>query len=155
MTAYIIARVNVTDPEKYKGYMALSPGAIAAQGGRYLVRGGEMQTLEGEPESRRVVVLEFPTLEAAKAFYESAEYTAAREKRGELTVETLLEIARAREPYFTPEGTTLSDQLVNFNRDRRRVAPDAVPDRRPGPVPLCGRTADDRSVAGAGAGFDG
>ncbi|MET0657902.1 MAG: transporter associated domain-containing protein, partial [Steroidobacteraceae bacterium] len=42
--------------------------------------------------------------------------------RGELTREVLIEIARAREPYFTPEGTTLSDQLVNFKRDRRRIA---------------------------------
>ena len=81
MTAYVIARVNVTDPEKYKGYMALSPDAIAAHGGRFLVRGGEVKTLEGEPETRRVVVLEFPTREAAETFYNSAEYTAAREKR--------------------------------------------------------------------------
>lgn len=81
MTAYVIARVNVTDPEKYEAYKALAPGAIAAHGGRYLVRGGPMQTLEGEPESRRVVVLEFPTVEAAETFYHSAEYGAAREKR--------------------------------------------------------------------------
>lgn len=81
MTAYIIARVNVTDPDKYEGYKALSPAAIAAYGGRYLVRGGPIQTLEGEPESRRVVVLEFPTMEAAEKFYNSSEYGAAREKR--------------------------------------------------------------------------
>jgi len=81
MTAYIIARVNVTDPEKYEAYKALAPAAIAAHGGRYLVRGGTVQALEGEPESRRVVVLEFPTVEAAETFYRSAEYGAAREKR--------------------------------------------------------------------------
>ena len=81
MTAYIIARVNVTDSEKYEDYKALAPAAIAAHGGRYLVRGGHMKVLEGEPESRRVVVLEFPTLEAAEKFYHSAEYEAAKEKR--------------------------------------------------------------------------
>jgi uncharacterized protein (DUF1330 family) len=81
MTAYIIARVNVTDPEKYEDYKALAPAVIAAYGGRYLVRGGHMKVLEGEPESRRVVVLEFPTLEAAEKFYHSAEYEAAKQKR--------------------------------------------------------------------------
>ena len=81
MTAYVIARVNVTDPKKYEGYKALSPGAVAAHGGRFVVRGGQVQTLEGEPESRRVVVLEFPTVEAAETFYHSAEYAQAREKR--------------------------------------------------------------------------
>lgn len=81
MTAYLVARVNVTDPEKYEAYKALAPAAIAAYGGRYLARGGPMKILEGEPENRRVVVLEFPTMEAAEKFYHSTEYGAAREKR--------------------------------------------------------------------------
>jgi uncharacterized protein (DUF1330 family) len=81
MTAYVIARVNVTDPEKYEDYKALSPGAVAAHGGRFIARGGQVKTLEGEPEDRRVVILEFPTVEAAETFYDSAEYEAAREKR--------------------------------------------------------------------------
>jgi uncharacterized protein (DUF1330 family) len=81
MTAYVIARVNVTDPEKYEGYKALSPAAIAAHGGRYLTRGGATKALEGDPDSRRLVVLEFPSLEAAETFYHSAEYEAARAKR--------------------------------------------------------------------------
>jgi uncharacterized protein (DUF1330 family) len=81
MPAYIIALITVTDAEKYEAYKALAPAAIAAHGGRYLVRGGPVQTLEGEPERRRIAVLEFPSVEAAKAFYRSAEYEAAREKR--------------------------------------------------------------------------
>lgn len=81
MPAYIIANVTLTDAEKYEAYKALAPAAIAAHGGRYLARGGQMKTLEGEPESRRVVILEFPSLEAAETFYNSAEYVAAREKR--------------------------------------------------------------------------
>jgi uncharacterized protein (DUF1330 family) len=81
MTAYVIARMSITDPERYEGYKAVSPGIIAAHGGRFLVRGGQVQTLEGEPETNRVVVIEFPSVEAAQAFYRSAEYTAAREKR--------------------------------------------------------------------------
>lgn len=81
MAAYVIARINVTDPEKYEGYKALSPGAIAAYGGKFLARGGEVALLEGEPEDRRVVVVEFPSLEQAKIFYDSPEYREARAAR--------------------------------------------------------------------------
>ena len=81
MTAYIIARVNVTDPEKYKNYIALSPTAIAAAGGKFLARGGEVVTLEGPQETNRVVVVEFPSLEAAQKFYDSDLYVAAKKER--------------------------------------------------------------------------
>ncbi len=81
MAAYLIARVNVTDPEKYEGYKALSPGAIAAYGGRFLARGGETAVLEGEPEERRVVIVEFPSLEQARVCYDSPEYQEARAAR--------------------------------------------------------------------------
>jgi uncharacterized protein (DUF1330 family) len=82
MTAYVIASVNVTNPEKYKGYQALTPAAIAKHGGRFVVRGGAMEVLEGEWPRSRVVVLEFDSMDAAKKFYNSAEYTAARAERG-------------------------------------------------------------------------
>ncbi len=81
MTAYIIARVNVTDPEKYKNYIALSPAAIAAAGGKFLARGGEVVDLEGPPETNRVVIVEFPSLEAAQKFYDSDLYVAAKKER--------------------------------------------------------------------------
>jgi len=81
MPAYVIARVNVTDPDKYKGYTALTPAAIAKNGGKFLVRGGPVVTMEGDDESRRIVVLEFDTVEAAKAFYDSPEYREARDAR--------------------------------------------------------------------------
>ena len=81
MPAYLIARIHVTDPEKYRGYMALSPAAIEKYGGRFLARGGEIATLEGEPEERRVVIVEFPSLEAARTFYDSPEYREARAAR--------------------------------------------------------------------------
>ncbi len=81
MAAYVIARVNVTDPEKYKGYQALTPNAIAKNGGKFIVRGGAITTLEGEAENRRVVVLEFADVEAAKTFYDSPEYKEARDAR--------------------------------------------------------------------------
>ena len=83
MAAYLIVRVNVTDPEKYKGYMALSPAAIAAYGGKFVVRGGNYEILEGEPEDRRIVVVEFPSFEQAKACYDSPAYFEARQARAD------------------------------------------------------------------------
>ncbi len=77
MAGYIIARVNVTDPEKYKDYTAVTPGLLAKHGGRFIVRGGETATLEGPEETGRIVVIEFESLEQAKAMYESEEYQAA------------------------------------------------------------------------------
>ena len=83
--AYIIADVKVADPEQYKQYMALSPGAIAAAGGEFVVRGGRHETLEGGWQPNRLVVLRFPSYEAAKAFYDSAQYVAARTRRAGAT----------------------------------------------------------------------
>ena len=81
MSAYVIASVNVTDPDKYKNYMVLSPAAITAAGGKFIVRGGNLEILEGDWSRSRVVVVEYPTREAAKAFYDSALYVAARAER--------------------------------------------------------------------------
>ena len=80
MTAYWIAHVTVTDPEAYQGYQALAPAAFAAHGARFLARGGAHEVLEG-PVLDRHVVIEFPTLAAARACYQSAEYQAARARR--------------------------------------------------------------------------
>jgi len=81
MPAYLIARVHVTDPERYKGYAALTPAAIAKHGGRFVVRGGAVTTLEGPPENDRVVVIEFPSAERAREFWSSPEYAEAKSKR--------------------------------------------------------------------------
>ncbi len=81
MAAYIIVRVHITDMEQYKEYTKLTPGVIARYGGRFVVRGGETVTLEGPEETARIVVLEFPSLDRAKAFYESEEYAAAARLR--------------------------------------------------------------------------
>jgi uncharacterized protein (DUF1330 family) len=75
--AYIIVETDITDPEQYEQYKAASPGAVAAGGGRFVVRGGELAVLEGDWKPKRLVVLEFENLEAAKAFYDSPEYQAA------------------------------------------------------------------------------
>ena len=66
MAAYIIARITVTDPEQYEEYKKLSPGAIEAFGGEFIVRGGETETLEGPHESNRLVVVRFDSMEQAR-----------------------------------------------------------------------------------------
>ncbi len=79
--AYVIADVDVSDPERYEGYKALTPAAVAAAGGRFVVRGGRREAMEGHWVPGRVVVIEFPSYEAAKAFYDSPPYLAARAAR--------------------------------------------------------------------------
>jgi len=81
MTAYVITRIEVTDPVRYEDYKALTPAAVAAHNGRFVVRGGEMEVLEGEPEQRRIVVVQFADMDTARAFYDSEEYRAARAAR--------------------------------------------------------------------------
>ena len=78
MPAYVIVETGVTDPERYEQYKAASPAAIAAGGGRFLVRGGELTVLEGDWQPPRLVVLEFEDLAAAKRWYESEAYQAAK-----------------------------------------------------------------------------
>lgn len=81
MAAYLIARVDVTDPKAYEDYKKLAAEAIEKYEGRYLARGGQMETLEGEEESRRVVIVAFPTLGQVKTFYNSPEYEKAKAAR--------------------------------------------------------------------------
>jgi uncharacterized protein (DUF1330 family) len=81
MPAYVIAETDVTDPERYEQYKAASPAAIAAGGGRFLVRGGELAILEGDWQPTRLVLLEFEDLAAAKRWYESEAYQEAKKLR--------------------------------------------------------------------------
>jgi uncharacterized protein (DUF1330 family) len=81
MPAYVIVETDITDPEQYEKYKAASPGAVAAGGGRFLVRGGEVAVLEGDWHPPRLVMLEFEDLAAAKAWYESDVYQEARKLR--------------------------------------------------------------------------
>ena len=74
MPAYLIAMVRVDDPDTYKKYTARTPDIIAKHGGRFLVRGGPIETLEGEAFEDRMVIVEFPSVQAAQTFYESKEY---------------------------------------------------------------------------------
>lgn len=78
MSAFIVSMVNVQDAEKYKAYAALAGQAAQKYGGRFLARGGEREVLEGGLDFRRVVIAEFDDMEAARRFFHSPEYQAAR-----------------------------------------------------------------------------
>jgi uncharacterized protein (DUF1330 family) len=81
MPAYVVLDIDVTDPETYAKYRELGPPTVATYGGRYLVRGGAVEALEGSWLPARLVVLEFPTLEAGRAWWGSAEYAPAKALR--------------------------------------------------------------------------
>lgn len=75
MPGYVIAHVKqIHDPERYAEYAAQTPGSIAAHGGRFLVRGGESDGVEFSDPIGRLVVIEFPSFEAAQGWYHSDEY---------------------------------------------------------------------------------
>jgi uncharacterized protein (DUF1330 family) len=74
VAAYIIADVTVTDPAAMEEYRKRVPATLAPYGGRFIVRGGAHQTVEGDWKPNRLVVLEFPSLEQAKRWYDSEEY---------------------------------------------------------------------------------
>jgi uncharacterized protein (DUF1330 family) len=81
MAAYVIVETDITDPGEYDRYKAASPGAVAAGGGRFLVRGGDMDVLEGDWRPPRLVILEFEDLAAARRWYDSEIYRQARALR--------------------------------------------------------------------------
>ncbi len=81
MTAYIILDIEVTDPVNYEGYKALAAPTVAQYGGKYIVRGGQAETLEGDWSPSRLVVIQFESAERAKAWINSPEYSQARALR--------------------------------------------------------------------------
>ncbi|HET8692094.1 MAG TPA: DUF1330 domain-containing protein [Steroidobacteraceae bacterium] len=77
MKAYVIVNVNVRDPERYKDYIKAATPTVAAHGGRYIVRAGRAERLEGDVDIHRLVVLEFPSFAQARAWYDSPDYREA------------------------------------------------------------------------------
>ena len=81
MPAFVIVETDIEDAAQYERYKAASPAAVASGGGRFVARGGELAVLEGDWDPSRVVILEFPDLEAAKRWYDSPEYVETRKLR--------------------------------------------------------------------------
>ncbi|HXB84088.1 MAG TPA: DUF1330 domain-containing protein [Candidatus Acidoferrum sp.] len=90
MSAYVIVNVNTRDHVEYEHYKRMAAEAVTNFGGRYLVRGGRMQVLEGSWEPTRIVVLEFDSYERASEWWHSAEYAPAKALRQRLSETDLL-----------------------------------------------------------------
>jgi len=78
MKAYIIVDVDIKDPVRYEDYKKLTPASLIPFNGRFVVRGGNAEVLEGGRQPGRIVVLEFPSVENAKAWWSSVEYAPAK-----------------------------------------------------------------------------
>ncbi len=94
MSAYLFARIDVTDTEVFADYGRQVGAVISQYGGQFVVRGGAMEFLEGDPDVKRLVVLEFSDMAAAKTFYNSPEYAPLLEMR----------LASANSKLFLVEG---------------------------------------------------
>jgi uncharacterized protein (DUF1330 family) len=92
VAAYVIVQVEVNDPVRYEDYKMMVPPSLAKFGGRFLVRGGKTHTLEGKWAPKRFVMVEFPSVEQAKAWWASPEYAEAKALR-QATAESMMIVA--------------------------------------------------------------
>lgn len=90
MTAYVLADIDVTDPARYEDYKSPAAASVEQYGGRYVVRGGKVEVLEGTWPTSRFVVLEFADGDAARRWYNSPEYSTARAIRQEASDSKLM-----------------------------------------------------------------
>lgn len=90
MAGYIIVDVKITDPERYQEYRKSAAATLEAYGGRYLARGGKTETLEGDWDTDRIVVLEFDSVERARAWWASEEYRAPKAVRQSASVTRMI-----------------------------------------------------------------
>lgn len=95
MSAYVIVDIDVKDLEEYKEYVKLAPAAVTLYGGKYLARAGRTEVLEGEWIPKRLVILEFESIEQAKAWLNSPEYRPAREMRHRYAITNMVAIEGA------------------------------------------------------------
>jgi uncharacterized protein (DUF1330 family) len=92
MAAYIVVQVDIKDPVRYDDYRKMVPASLEKYGGKFLVRGGKTHTLEGGWAPKRFVLVEFPSVEQAKAWWDSPEYRPARDLRW-ATAESMMIVA--------------------------------------------------------------
>jgi uncharacterized protein (DUF1330 family) len=98
MSAYVVLDIKVTDPQVYEEYKKLSPAALAAYGGKFLARGGKVETLEGEWAPQRLVILEFENAARAKQWLESPEYSRARKMRHQASSTQMIVVDGVSQP---------------------------------------------------------
>ena len=90
MTAYVIVDINVTDPVRYEEYKQLAAPTVELYGGQYIARGGRTETLEGDWSPGRLVILQFGSLDQAKSWVNSPEYSGPRQIRHETATSTMI-----------------------------------------------------------------
>jgi len=90
MAAYVIVEINITDLVGYEEYRKLGPPTVAAYGGKFVVRGGKAEVLEGEWNPKRLVVLEFESAERAKQWWSSQEYSIPKQIRQRTSVTNMI-----------------------------------------------------------------
>ena len=153
MPAYVVVQITVEDPVRYAEYRRIAPPSIAVHGGRYIVRGGACEILEGSWLPPRLVVLEFPTVERARAWWASPEYAPAkalRQQSGQSTARSELDHISSTGRYvvFRTLATNLGS-LPDTNKDYDLY----VRDREAGStrrvsVGLGDRSPNERSILG-------
>src|SRR5437763_13350495 len=90
MPAYVLVEVHIDDPAEYENYKKLTPASLSLFGGRFVVRGGVAETLEGEDRPGRLVIVEFPTMEKARQWWNSPEYAPAKRLRQRIATTRML-----------------------------------------------------------------
>lgn len=95
MAAYLVVDVEVTNPEAYQEYIKLVPPTIEAFGGRFLVRGGFAENLEGDWDPKRIVVVEFDSIEQAKSWWSSDAYAAPKKLRQSASITKMIVVEGA------------------------------------------------------------
>jgi len=93
MSAYAIAMVSIHDPDRYKKYTDKTPALIEKHGGRFLARGGDVKTIEGDEFTDRLVIIEFPSQKALDAWYNDPDYQEVLVHRHAASKGTLLAVA--------------------------------------------------------------
>jgi uncharacterized protein (DUF1330 family) len=88
--AFVIANITIVDPLRYEDYRRMVPATLVPFGGRFVVRGGQTEVLEGDWRPSRLVLLEFPSIERARAWWNSPEYAEARALRQATSTGTLI-----------------------------------------------------------------
>ena len=81
MPAYMVVQINITDPDRFAHYRAAVPGVVESFGGRYIARGAQVEVLEGNHDGRRLVLFEFPSMDAIRRFWNSPEYAKVKPLR--------------------------------------------------------------------------
>ena len=98
MPAYVLAHIDVKDPDRYKNYIQMSPESIHKYGGRFIARGGKVEVLEGTFQPKRMVLLEFPSVERAREWWASEEYRDAKALRQATSTGDLIVIEGLAQP---------------------------------------------------------